>query len=177
MKKEEILKNLVVYFTYKVPRLSKTKLVKLIYLADRLHYEKTKQTISDLDYINYYYGPWSPEIEKAVEEQCGEAIEIEFVTTAKGDVANIHKPKKTEIKVRFPDKSISKTLDEIIKKWGNSSLADILKFVKTSTPFIESNYMDPIDFMLLDPELRKSIDIASEEAQSGRIVQKSVDEL
>ncbi len=40
---------------------NKTKLLKLLYLADIEHYRRTDETLTGFDWIFYFYGPWAPQ--------------------------------------------------------------------------------------------------------------------
>jgi len=177
MEQRENLKNLIVYFTFNVPNLTPTKLVKLIYLADLYYYKKHHCTISNVSFFNYHYGPWHPIIERIVVEECGELIEIESVQTRKGEVIKIHKPKVSKTSVSFPREEIFETLNQVIKEWGKVPTNKIVKYIKRNTPFTETSKGDPIDFMLLDPEFRKSIDRATKQAKEGKFIIKSLNEL
>jgi uncharacterized protein YwgA len=47
---------------------NKTKLLKLLYLADIEHFRKHGETLSGFDWIFYLYGPWSAEYDSLLEE-------------------------------------------------------------------------------------------------------------
>ncbi len=177
MGQREILKNLIVYFTFKVGNLTPTRLVKLIYLADLDHYKKYRCTISEVPFLNYHHGPWHHIIDKTVQEECGELIEVESIKTRKGDVIRIHKPKVKQTSVRFPRPEMFETLKKVVQDWGNVPLEKIVKHIKSTTPFIQSQKRDVIDFMLVDSEFRESIERASKQAKEGKLKEKSLNEL
>lgn len=177
MGQKEILKNLVVYFTFNVSNLTPTKLVKLIYLADVYHYKKHRCTISEVPFFNFHYGPWHQIIEMVVQEECGELVEVDTIQTRKGDVIRIHKPKVEETSIKLPKSEMFETLDEVVKDWGKIPLKKIVNHIKNTVPYIESEKGQFIDFMLVDSEFRKSIDRASKQAKEGKLIEKSLNEL
>lgn len=177
MGQREILKNLIVYFTFKVDKLTPTKLVKLIYLADLDHYKKYRYTISEVPFYSYHYGPWHHIIDKVVQEECGELIEVESIQTRKGDVIRIHKPKVDQASIEFPRSEMFETLNEVVEKWGRISTKKIIEHIKSASPFIETEKGQFIDFMLVDSEFRKSIDRASKQAKENKPNVKSLDDL
>lgn len=177
MGQRKILKNLIVYFTFKIKNLTPTKLVKLIYLADLFHYKKYRCTISNILFFHSHYGPWHPIIEQTVLEECGELIEIESIHTKKGEVIRIHKPKIKKTSIEFPRKEIFETLDLVVEKWGNIPLNNIIKYIKSNTPFIEAKKGDTIDFMLVDTEFRESIEKASKQAKGSKLKLEPLNEL
>ena len=174
---KEILKNLVVYFTFNVPKLTPTKLTKLIYLADLYHYKKHRCTISEIPFFNYHYGPWHPAIDAIVNKECDELIEVESIKTRKGDVIRIHKPKVEKTSVKFPRPEMFETLKKVVQDWGNVPLDKIVKYIKSTTPFIQSQKRHVIDFMLVDSEFQESIERASKQAKEGKLIVKPLNEL
>jgi uncharacterized protein YwgA len=54
--------------------LTRTKLVKLLYLADRESYIGRDRQISNIKYIKYHYGPYSEDIVDALQEMDGDEI-------------------------------------------------------------------------------------------------------
>lgn len=54
--------------------LTRTKLVKLLYLADRESYIDRGRQISNVKYIKYHYGPYSEDIVDTVDEMDGKEI-------------------------------------------------------------------------------------------------------
>ena len=177
MERKEILKNLIVYFTFKVPNITPTKLIKLIYLADLLHYEKHRRKISNVEFFNYHYGPWHPIIELMVVKECGELVEIKSVQTRKGEVIKIHKPKVKEANISFPGEGIFDTLKAVVNKWGDVNTNKIVKYIKNRSPFIETCKGQVIDFTFLDPEFKESIKRASNQAKESHVNLKSTDDL
>jgi len=116
------LRNIITYFAYKVPNLSKTKLIKLIYLADLEFYKRFRSTITDISFINYHYGPWNPEIEEFVERECGSTISLEIVQKKSGEIIKINKPKLKETTYDSQRREFWISLTEVVKHWGSKPL-------------------------------------------------------
>jgi len=103
---------------------SRTKLVKLLYLADNLAKDKIGRTITGIRYVYHFYGPYSHDIIfKAVEmDSRGEIVEdydpfYDRYIYYKGNV---------ERRIELSDDEI-KILDVVIEKYGKLRLDDILK--------------------------------------------------
>src|SRR5437879_4243988 len=47
---------------------NKTKLLKLLYLADIEHFRATGETLTGFDWIYYLYGPWTPEYDDLLKQ-------------------------------------------------------------------------------------------------------------
>ena len=63
--------------------LSKTKLVKLLYLIDVEHYRRFRKTLTDLTWYFYHYGPYAFELESVLRNMPF-GFDEEEVVTAKG---------------------------------------------------------------------------------------------
>jgi len=116
------LRDVIYYLINKLGSIeSRTKLVKLIYLADVEAKEKFGRTITGLTYIYHFYGPYAPEIIETALEMDGDEIKeiynpffdrYEYIIGERGkEVGLSHE----EIKV----------LDRIIKKYGKLGTNDI----------------------------------------------------
>jgi len=69
------LRDVILYFLNRLGVIeSRTKLVKLLYLADVEAKKKLDRTITGLNYIYHFYGPYAPEIIEKVLEMNGEEI-------------------------------------------------------------------------------------------------------
>lgn len=60
------LENVVCNMLSSEPGISRTQLVKLSYLADREYFKDHKKTLTETDYILYFYGPYSHDFKFAL---------------------------------------------------------------------------------------------------------------
>lgn len=65
--------------------LTRTKLMKLLYIADREAEAEFDEKISDTNYIRYYYGPYSEEAMNEVESLSSKEIRERRGRSSKGD--------------------------------------------------------------------------------------------
>ena len=79
--------------------------------------------------------------------------------------------------VKFPRPEMFETLKKVVQDWGNVPLEKIVKHIKNTTPFIQSQKRHVIDFMLVDSEFRESIESASKQAKEGKLIVKPLNEL
>ena len=69
------LEKAIIYLVHKgLFDLTRTKLVKLLYLIDLEYWKKREKTFTGLNYISYYYGPYSEEIIDAIQKLQREQI-------------------------------------------------------------------------------------------------------
>lgn len=162
-REHDILQNVMVYLAFNVPNLSKTKLNKLVLLADFYHYTKYGRRITHVPFIHYNYGPWSIVIEQKAMEHDGDQIKIETIEgSTKGDITLI-KPNVPETQVRL-SRQHRETLDRVINDWGYKPLDEIAAYIKRTTLFTSTPFNSKIKFRNVKPniESRKILSTAEE---------------
>jgi len=116
------LRDVIYYFADKLNIIeSRTKLVKLLYLADVKAKEKLGRTITGLRYIYHFYGPYAPEIIEKALEMDGE--EIREIYNPFFDRYEYHRGEK-EREVNLDPGEIE-ILNEVIEKYGRKSTNDV----------------------------------------------------
>src|SRR6266481_478389 len=64
---------------------NKTKLLKLLYLADIEHYRRTDETLTGFDWIFYFYGLWAPQYDALLSQLEAEGALRREVWAAAGE--------------------------------------------------------------------------------------------
>jgi len=128
----------IIHLVHRLPGdLTRTKLVKLLYLLDLTHAKQHGRPVTNVTYRSYYYGPFSSEILNAIrsldayEIQEGMGISHEgkeFYTYTPGHNARGHVPPKLP-------RRIKETLDHVIEKYGKLSLDDLLEVAYDTKAF------------------------------------------
>lgn len=149
----EKIGNTVVYLTNKIPYLSKTKLLKLLYILDEISIKTSGIPFLNLKYKVWKFGPVSEEIfidlssepkilEKFVEKESEDGIN--FITSI----------------IKFDDDEFSdndiELMDHVIEVFGAKSAKDLVSYThRTKAPWYntakENNVLE-----LLDKELISS---------------------
>lgn len=113
---------------------NKTKLLKLLYLADIEHFRKFGSTVTGFDWIFYFYGPWASEYDSLLEElERRDAIALE--TWASGD----HEGASIRLRESRDLDSVIQNADEFfrirhqIDAWAERSLPELLNYVYFET--------------------------------------------
>jgi hypothetical protein len=166
-----ILQNVITYLCFKVNPNSKTKLAKLVYLVDVYHYQMFGKRLTRLKFKHHYYGAWSPRIEVALEELYGAEILHEKVVDAARGQALVPTPLVPETTIELPESGF-KALESVIADWGYASTDEVVQFTKTTLPFLNTPFGEPIDFSRSDPivEYAKEHGISEEEAATEDIL-------
>lgn len=126
----------------------KTKLVKLIYLADVEYYRARRKTLTGAEWIFYHYGPYSFEIDDALAELAFD-IPQESVQTAGGRAAIVFKT-AGHIKSRLGEHvqiSELRLVNRVIGDWGETELNPLLNHVYFYTePMKDAARGETLDF-------------------------------
>jgi hypothetical protein len=135
-----MLETLIKYFVYATKGyITKTQLIKFLYLADLYAVKWTEKQLTDLDW-RYYYGPWNEDINAALNQMNGKEIlqesqgETIFVRLGEGagSVDNLELPLGLKL-----------MLDNIRREWagsGEDKLKHLLEYVYSTAPMIEVKY-------------------------------------
>ena len=134
--KKEILRQLINFFVYETRgQITKTQLVKFIYLADLYAVKWTNQQLTDLDWRYYYYGPWEGKIDKMLDEMNGRDIYLErgersiFIKTG----PTLSYPSELPLSLRL-------ILENIRRDWaGAERFQQMLDYVYKTAPMVEAS--------------------------------------
>jgi hypothetical protein len=152
------LRDIIVYLTFKTKYLTEIRLTKLIYIAEIYSIEKFGRRLSEINFLSYYYGPWSQEISFAGEMLSGGDILIEFDTTLHGHDASFFKPNVDKPTVRLYEGDLS-ILDDVLTDWGFKKTPEIIEYAKSTFPYKNSEFGELINF---DEHIEESISMIIE---------------
>lgn len=133
-----MLDKLIRYFVYATKGyITKTQLIKFLYLADLYSVKWTGKQLTELDWCYYQFGPWNEDIETALKQMNGKEIIQEY----QGE-AIIIKPGADATKVedlQLP-LSLKLVLDNIRREWaglGQEKFKELLEYVYNTAPMLE----------------------------------------
>ncbi|MEL7142944.1 MAG: type II toxin-antitoxin system antitoxin SocA domain-containing protein [Cyanobacteria bacterium J06643_4] len=131
-----MLEKLILYFVCKTKgHITKTQLVKFLYLADLYAVKWTARQLTELDWCYYSHGPWEQGIDEALiamsKDICchkeGDAIMIGVQDTSLFDAGFDFSP------------GLELILENIRKEWaGSGKLSELLDYVYATAPMIEA---------------------------------------
>jgi uncharacterized phage-associated protein len=152
-----VLEKLILYFVCKTKgHITKTQLVKFLYLADLYAVKWTGNQLTDLDWRYYKYGPWHEAIDIALSGSLSDAI--------------ILQEENNSTMVRLKDESwlsadlgfsqgLELILDNIRKEWagsGSDKIQGMLDYVYSTAPMVEAkNSYTPEDKAILNLQLEQ----------------------
>lgn len=145
---DKILKNLIAYYTLKIPKLASLKLIKLIYLTELAYFLRFNKRMTTIPFLYWTHGPYAKEIEAAAEEIDGSLIEIKEIYTGYWNEATVYNPRAKESDIDLSE-DIKNIAQEIVSEFGNMSSKQIKEFVYSTSPFKETEKGDIINFKFL----------------------------
>jgi len=145
-----MLDQLIKYFVYETKGyITKTQLVKFIYLADLYAVKWTEKQLTDLDWCYYHYGPWNEEIDKALARM--EGVDIFQEPMNEAILIRPLSLEKIAKDLDFPI-GLCLMLNNIKKEWaGLNKIKALLEYVYSTAPMAEvKNNHDPEAKIRLD---------------------------
>jgi uncharacterized phage-associated protein len=123
--------------------LTRTKLVKYLYLADLAAATAGHRPITGVTYKSYYFGPYAPEILRSAEAQTSH---VRRSALRRSDGAPYYTYEPGPVTPRFTELSARErqTLDEVLDEYGRLSLRELLQKVYGTKPYRSAQMMDPI---------------------------------
>jgi hypothetical protein len=131
-----MLEQLILYFVCKTKgHITKTQLVKFLYLSDLYSVKWTEKQLTELDWCYYTHGPW----EKGIDAALDSMREI-ICSTQKGDATMIGLKDESLFKANFGfSLGLELMLENIRKEWaGSGKLPELLEYVYSTAPMIEA---------------------------------------
>ncbi|NEO52525.1 MAG: SocA family protein [Okeania sp. SIO3B5] len=130
-----MLEQLIKYFVYETKgHITKTQLVKFLYLADLYSVKWTGKQLTELDWYFYNHGPWHEDIDMALERMNGKEICQELEGQAKFIKPGAEAEKTEDLKL---PKSLMLMLDNIRREWaGSDKLNQLLEYVYETAPML-----------------------------------------
>jgi hypothetical protein len=150
---EKLIAAIVTWVVGEGSYVTKTKLLKLLYLFDVEYYRAHRQTFTGFGWKFFHLGPWAAEFDPALEGLVAKGIlsqrhsnkEFETVFYKPAERIDPRKPFST-----VKDESI---LRGVLKMWGARSTGEILDYVYFQTAPMEAGIRNaPLDFSVIHPE-------------------------
>jgi hypothetical protein len=143
-----LVTGIVTYVTEHGGYITKTKLLKLLYLFDVEFYRVHRKTFTGFEWKYFHLGPWTREFEVILGDLVATGM-LEETVSAKSeyDTKFYRSSEHSDFTNLFQKYSDSATLKIVLDTWGESSTGEILDYVYFRTEPMEHGIRnEPLDF-------------------------------
>jgi hypothetical protein len=179
-----LIPAIVSYLSERTVNVSKTKLLKLLYLFDVEFYREHGMTFTGFEWKFFHLGPWTAEFENLLTTLTQRGLLSEVPFSAKGyDGTVLRTEQTTSLRSAVGNLADELTLSRILNDWGNQPTGRLLDHVYFQTEPMEHGVRNHLlDFSVILAErpglYRRSSSSASPGliAKRKREFQKKIDE-
>lgn len=154
--------NSIIYLSKRIPNLTKTKTLKLLYILDELSIKKSGIPFFNLKYKVWKFGPTSEEIFIDLSSEI--TLLKNFIERSSEDGVTIIKPIAEFNEDEFSDNDIV-LLDEVIDTFGNKTAKELIKFThRKNSPWYNTALENSVLALLENEEINNTellIDLSS----------------
>jgi hypothetical protein len=142
---ETLIAAIATWIREKNSYLTKTKLLKLLYLFDLAYFRSHGATFTGFSWKFFHLGPWAAEYDPILEGML--AQEILTQQFSESETAFYKPTEPTELQTALPQLKDELTLRQILNQWGDKSTGEILDYVYFQTAPMETAVRNqPLDF-------------------------------
>ena len=128
-------------FLKEIGTLTRTKIVKLLYLLDIESVSKHGKQLTNFEYRKYYYGPYDENIINLLDERQYFSVGLGITSSGNQYYNYTVGPKKNDYQMNDNTKEL---VNSVIKKYGQCSLDKILEVAYSTPQFKKTNFGDKI---------------------------------
>ena len=127
---------------------NKTKLLKLLYLADIEQYRASGETLTGFDWIFYLYGPWAKEYDALLKQlQDEHSIELKTWTSGGLEGERVIPSEEVALERAIPSTQAFLRTRQLVDIWADRGLPTLLDYVYFETePMQDVMKMQRLDF-------------------------------
>jgi len=135
---EKVLAAIVCYVVEHRGYVTKTKLLKLLYLFDVEYFRVHRQTFTRFQWKFFHLGPWTAEYEPILEGLVAQDVLIESQSSRSDfDTRFYRTSEHIDLDAAIPGIKDEMVLKSILKRWGDCSTGEILDYVYFRTEPME----------------------------------------
>lgn len=134
--------------------ITKTKLLKLLYLFDVEYYRNHRRTFTGLEWVYFHLGPWTDEYDPILQDLVSRNILIPSQSSHSDYETTFYRtPERVDVFKLFPQFADEKALRVVLNAWGNKTTAEILDHVYFRTePMEKGERGQLLDFSVIPAE-------------------------
>lgn len=151
---KKLIPAIASYVKGKESNLSKTKLLKLLYLFDVEYYRLHQQTFTGFQWKFFHLGPWTNEIDRLLEDLVHSSDLIpKPYSTQEYDSYNYEAAEDSDIGALFTSVRDEGAIKRVLSTWAERSVGEILDYVYFHTEPMEHGIRNaPLDFSVISAQ-------------------------
>jgi hypothetical protein len=150
---EKLITAIVTWAVGEGSYVTKTKLLKLLYLFDVEYYRAHRQTFTGFGWKFFHLGPWAAEFDPALDELVMKGTLLQQRSNKEIETTFYRSAEQTDPREPFSNVKDEYILRGVLKLWGTRSTGEILDYVYFQTAPMESGIRNaPLDFSVIQPE-------------------------
>ena len=141
------VRSVVIFFAYRLGGrrpLNAVRIMKLAYLSELKSLERRGKKLTHAMYKNWFYGPYSEEVGRAMERAAPE-VNLTMRVTPQGRTGKFLGPAKSRVRVDLSKDELG-ILEEVADEWGFIDNETLVAQTKQSPPFKWTKRGDRIPF-------------------------------
>jgi len=150
---EQLILAIVSGVTERGGYVTKTKLLKLLYLFDVEYYRVHRRTFTGFPWKFFHLGPWARDFDPVLQQLTSHNLLLASVSTKYDDTSFYRTADVIDPGTLFNSFSDEALLRSVLNTWSESSTAEILDHVYFHTePMQHGIRNEPLDFAVIKPE-------------------------
>jgi len=150
----QLIPAIVSYVNQHGSYVSKTKLLKLLYLFDVEWYREHRETYTGFDWIFFHLGPWTKEYDPLIDElKANLAVAVRPSGNPSFDTEFFSTPNRVDFSTLFESYKDELPFRIAVSTWAEKSTAQILDYVYFWTePMKDAARYSALDFSTVEPD-------------------------
>jgi len=149
---EKLIGAIVTWVVDEGSYVTKTKLLKLLYLFDVEYYRTHRRTFTGFSWKFYHLGPWAAEFDPALDRLVTKAALLQQRSNSEFESSFYKVAERSDPHEPFCNVKDEQILRGVLRTWGTRSTGEILDYVYFQTPPMEAGSRNaPLDFSVIQP--------------------------
>lgn len=150
---EKLIAAIVTWVVEQGSYVTKTKLLKLLYLFDLEYYRAHRHTFTGFAWKFFHLGPWAPEFDPTLEGLVSKGVLAQQRSNTEFETTFYRAAERIDPREPFSNVKDEYILRAVLKTWGTRSTGEILDYVYFQTAPMEAGIRNaPLDFSLIQCE-------------------------
>lgn len=133
---------------------TKTKLLKLLYLFDVEYYRTQRKTFTSFRWKFFHLGPWAAEFDPTVEVLVSAGSLLQRRSSSEFEASFYSAAERVETREPFSNVNDEYVLRNVLKTWGTKSTGEILDYVYFQSAPMEAGVRNALlDFSVIQAEV------------------------